>query len=139
MSGACLEPRCVLRAFRSPHALRAAPRPPPAINMKFAVYLNFIVVVFKLALQELLNVEQPGRPRFFLCVRDFRLQGGRSNFGLVLRLYFYFPGTRWTLSPLLDVRCLSCCARDVPWDGRCLGGTCLLRVSPSAYQRIRRA
>ena len=37
-------------------------------------------------------------------------------------------------SPLLDVRCLNCCARDVPWDGRCLGGTCLLRVSPSAYQ-----
>ena len=76
MSGACLGPRCVLRAFRSAHVPRAAPRAPPAMDMKFAVYLNFIVVIFKFALQELLNVEQPGRPRLFPCVRDFKLQGG---------------------------------------------------------------
>ena len=46
------------------------------MDMKFAVYLTFVVFFFKFALQELLNVELPGRPRFFPCVRDFRLQGG---------------------------------------------------------------
>ena len=46
------------------------------MDMKFAVYFNFIVVFFKFALQELLNVEQLGRPRPFPFVRDFRLQGG---------------------------------------------------------------
>ena len=66
----------VPRASRSARAPRAAPRAPPAMDMKFAVYFNFIVVFFKFALQELLNVEQLGRPRPFPFLRDFRLQGG---------------------------------------------------------------
>ena len=46
------------------------------MDMKFAVYFNFIVVYSKFSLQELLNVEQLGRPRPFPFVRDFRLQWG---------------------------------------------------------------
>ena len=76
MSGACLGPCCVLCAFRSAHTPRTAPRAPPAMDMKFAVCLNFTVVIFKFALEELLNVEQPGCQRLFPCVQDFRLQGG---------------------------------------------------------------
>ena len=76
MNGACLGLCCVLRSFRSAYAPRAAPPALPAMDMKFAVYLNFIVVFFKFALQGILNVEQPGRPRLFPFVRDFRLQGG---------------------------------------------------------------
>ena len=116
---------------------RAPPR--PAKDEKFIVYFNFIVVVLKFALQELLNVELTGRPRFLPCVRDFRLQGGFALTWPCAPFVFFSPGFGGRYSPLLDVRCLSCCARDVPWDGRCRGGTCLLRVSPSAYQLIRRA
>ena len=43
--------------------------------LKFAVYFNFIVVYFKLAFQELLNVEQLGRPHPFL----FLLGGKRRS------------------------------------------------------------
>ena len=46
------------------------------MDMKFAVYLNFVVVYYKFALQELLKVEQLGRLRPFPFLRDFRLQGG---------------------------------------------------------------
>ena len=46
------------------------------MDEKFIVYFNFIVVILKFALQELLNVEQLGRTRPFPFVRDFRLQGG---------------------------------------------------------------
>ena len=52
------------------------------MDMKFAVYFNFIVVYSKFSLQEL-NVEQLGRPRPFPFLRGFRLQGVRSNFGRV--------------------------------------------------------
>ena len=76
MNGACLGPSRALRASRSARAPRTAPRAPPAMDMKFDVYFNFIVVYSKFALQELLNVEQLGRPRPFPFLRDFRLQGG---------------------------------------------------------------
>ena len=53
-------------------------------------------------------------------------------------LMFISPEFGGCYSPLLDLFCSSCCARDVPWDGRCQGGTCLFRVSPSARQLTRR-
>ena len=84
MSGACLGPRRVPRASRSARTHRVAPRALPGMDMKFAVYFNFIIVCSKFY-QEFLNVEQLGRPRPFPFLRDFRLQGVRSYFGRVFR------------------------------------------------------
>ena len=79
------------------------------MDMKSAIYFNFIVVYYKFALQEILNAEQLGRPRPFPFLRDFRLQGG---FALTLAACsvrnFISPGFGGRYSPSLDMSRSSC-------------------------------
>ena len=93
--------------------------------MKFVVYLNFISVYIKFpVIKNFLNVEQLRRPPAFLSLFA-RLQTS-GGYALTLAACsvrnIISPELGGRYSPLLDVSCSSCCARDEPWDGRCLGG-----------------
>ena len=77
------------------------------MDMKFAVYFNSIVVYSKFSFQELLNVEQLGRPRPFPFLRDFRLQRGSLYLWPRVPFVTLFPRS------LADVirPCLTCLVR----------------------------
>ena len=71
------------------------------MDMKSAVYFNFILVYFKFSLFEnFLNVEQLGRPRPFPILRYFRLQGGFPLTLAACSVRNNFPGIRRTLCTL---------------------------------------
>ena len=116
--------------LRSPLASRqlGSPNRIPQLHLRVGQILRH---------QEVLNVELVGRPPASLS--HFARRRAPGGFALTLAacpvLMFISSelGGRYS-SPLLDLSCSSCCARDVPWDGRCLGGTCFLRVSPFARQ-----
>ena len=100
----CVSGAAACSVSRNAHAPCAAPRAPPAMDMKFAVYFNFIVVFFKFALQELLNVGQLGRPRPLLFVWDFRLQGSSLKLWPCALFVIVFP---WNSADVIHP-CLMC-------------------------------